>query len=536
MKHNISRLRPLRRVTGANITAAFSANQNSLNILEHHSQPSNSNLPFSKSNRVAELRARLSNSNWRTAFPPSSSSQLPRYVQYQYDARRWYSKQSNDVSVAKDSKSGAGDQVGAVTESNVGEDETEIMQPDHVLIRDQDARELFHLTDKDLRKLPKVTKKDPFADTKEGHTVDESDTRFTYFWLPDIIHTAMRLKDKKDVMTSYRDYLSSLKKRDIRARIHAHPPSQRKRSSIRIPATETDTAARRSVKTGLLMNSVIAAAKGGVWIFTGSSAIFADFMHSFADSVNYLYRLVGMRERGKDIDHPYGYGRQRYLFADRSFSTLFALGCAVPAYHAMSEIFWNQNSSTEIGNHLVVAEPKYAAISAAVFGMAFVAESYTLSVAAGAMNKQANILGVTLWEYATSKTRDIMTLAVFLEALIGVTGSCVGGLGVYLSYVYQAPLCDAYASFVMASIVGTGALHLMGRTSKFLIGGSLSADRIQGISNLLEQDPVVVAVYDVKTELFGETEARFKAEIAFNAEEITRQRFENRQLKFCHVE
>merc|ERR1711939_715780 len=107
------------------------------------------------------------------------------------------------------------------------------------------------------------------------------------------------------------------------------------------------------------------------------------------------------------------------------------------------------------------------------------------------------------WTYLTQDTRDIMTLAVFLEASIGVTGSVAGGLGVYLSYMHQTPLIDAYASFFMASIVGVGALHLLSRTSSFLTGGSLPAHRIAKISDLLEQDPCVVAVYDVKTEVFG---------------------------------
>ena len=39
--------------------------------------------------------------------------------------------------------------------------------------------------------------------------------------------------------------------------------------------------------------------KGGVWISTGSHAMFADWMHSIADVANYSYRLMELNRSGR---------------------------------------------------------------------------------------------------------------------------------------------------------------------------------------------------------------------------------------------
>ena len=84
---------------------------------------------------------------------------------------------------------------------------------------------------------------------------------------------------------------------------------------------------------GLKTNSGICLVKGGVWITTGSHAMFADWMHSIADVANYSYRLMELNRSGRrwkglflaysgrkrDVAHPYGYAPLRYITADRSF-------------------------------------------------------------------------------------------------------------------------------------------------------------------------------------------------------------------------
>ncbi|MEK6226215.1 MAG: cation transporter [Chloroflexota bacterium] len=74
---------------------------------------------------------------------------------------------------------------------------------------------------------------------------------------------------------------------------------------------------RIAVVTALAANIAIAVAKLGAAVITGSSAMLAEALHSFADSVNEVLLLVGARRSRRPADrrHPFGHARYRYVYA-----------------------------------------------------------------------------------------------------------------------------------------------------------------------------------------------------------------------------
>ena len=96
--------------------------------------------------------------------------------------------------------------------------------------------------------------------------------------------------------------------------------------------------------------------------------------------------------------------------------------------------------------------------------------------------------------------------------------------GVLLASHYGTMLPDTLASLAMSGCVGGVALFLLSRSTQSLLGKTLPLPQVLDITRMLKDDPVVVAVYDVKTEVLGVTTVRFKAEIEFNAEAVTRRR------------
>lgn len=122
---------------------------------------------------------------------------------------------------------------------------------------------------------------------------------------------------------------------------------------------------------------------------------------------------------------------------------------------------------------------------------------------------------------------DLMPVSTFLESFCGVFGACVGTAGVLLATYSHSMLPDTLAAIVMSGTVGLVALGLLSRSSTSLLGQTLPLSLVLEITMMLEHDPVVVAVYDVKTEVLGVDTARFKAEIEFNADAITRRRQTN---------
>src|SRR5215468_5653095 len=67
----------------------------------------------------------------------------------------------------------------------------------------------------------------------------------------------------------------------------------------------------------LAVNVIIAASKGVAAFITGSGAMLAETLHSFADCGNQLLLLQGVRatRRPPDRAHPFGYGRAMYFYS-----------------------------------------------------------------------------------------------------------------------------------------------------------------------------------------------------------------------------
>ena len=74
--------------------------------------------------------------------------------------------------------------------------------------------------------------------------------------------------------------------------------------------------------------------------FTGSSSMLAEGVHSLADSGNQVLLLVGGRRsrREADEEHPFGYGRTRYVYAFIVSIVLFSVGGLFAVYEGVHKI------------------------------------------------------------------------------------------------------------------------------------------------------------------------------------------------------
>src|SRR5690606_34288860 len=99
----------------------------------------------------------------------------------------------------------------------------------------------------------------------------------------------------------------------------------------------------KAVVAALLANVGIAVTKFLAWLLTGASSMLAESIHSVADASNQgLLLLGGQRARRKATpEHPFGYGRVRYLYAFVVAIVLFSVGglfALWEAYHKYTEI------------------------------------------------------------------------------------------------------------------------------------------------------------------------------------------------------
>ena len=92
----------------------------------------------------------------------------------------------------------------------------------------------------------------------------------------------------------------------------------------------------RAIVAALAANLGIAVTKFIAYLLTLSSSMLAESVHSLADSGNQVLLLVGGKRarREADVAHPFGYGRERYVYAFIVSIILFSLGGLFALYEA----------------------------------------------------------------------------------------------------------------------------------------------------------------------------------------------------------
>ena len=96
----------------------------------------------------------------------------------------------------------------------------------------------------------------------------------------------------------------------------------------------------KAILAALGANLAIAVAKFVAFIFTGSSSMLAESVHSVADSGNQALLLLGDRQSKKreNRKHPFGYGRERYFYAFVVAVVLFTIGAVFSLYEGFEKI------------------------------------------------------------------------------------------------------------------------------------------------------------------------------------------------------
>src|SRR5687768_8140648 len=96
----------------------------------------------------------------------------------------------------------------------------------------------------------------------------------------------------------------------------------------------------KAIIAAFLANMGIAVAKFIGYLISGSSSMLAESVHSVADSANQLLLLLGGRKarRAADQEHPFGYGRERYVYAFVVSIILFSVGGVFSLYEGIEKL------------------------------------------------------------------------------------------------------------------------------------------------------------------------------------------------------
>jgi len=258
---------------------------------------------------------------------------------------------------------------------------------------------------------------------------------------------------------------------------------------------------KRAIVAALLANLGIAISKFVAFLITGSASLFAESLHSVADTGNQALLLLGgsRARRAADAQHEFGYGRERYFWSFVVALVLFSLGGLFALYEG----------AQKLGDP---HELESAGVAVGVLLFAIVLESFSLRTAVREANHVRAGLG---WARFIRRSKNPELPVVLLEDVGALVGLTFALAGVSLAIITGDERWDAVGSLAIGALLVAIAAVLAVEMKSFLIGESADPQRAAAIRTALEGGDEVVRVIHMRTEHLGPEELLVAAKVEF---------------------
>jgi len=262
----------------------------------------------------------------------------------------------------------------------------------------------------------------------------------------------------------------------------------------------------------LAANLAIAVIKFAAAIFTGSSAMLSEGIHSVVDTGNEWLLLFGMKrsQRPADDKRPFGYGRDLYFWSFVVSICIFAIGGGMSFYEGLEHL----------KNPNPITDPTWNYV---VLGLAFCFDGASFLLARRTFNAQR---GQQPFWAAFRRSKDPATFVVLFEDTADLLGLIVAFLGVFLSHQLQNPYLDGIASLAIGAILVTVAGLLIRESQSLLLGETAEPALLQQLTELAQANEAVSRVampmttYLSPEEILVVLRTEFHPELS--AEQVTR--------------
>src|SRR4051794_2688835 len=123
-----------------------------------------------------------------------------------------------------------------------------------------------------------------------------------------------------------------------------------------MPREATGEESLLTVVVALVANGLLALAKSGAAVLTGSASMAAEAAHSWADTGNEVFLLLAERRGGRprDEEHPRGYGRETYVWSLVAAFGLFFAGAVVSLWRGVTELLGGEEQGSFTVNYIVL--------------------------------------------------------------------------------------------------------------------------------------------------------------------------------------
>lgn len=231
------------------------------------------------------------------------------------------------------------------------------------------------------------------------------------------------------------------------------------------------------VLKSLAVNAIIATSKGVAAAITGSGAMLAETLHSFADCGNQLLLLLGIRQskRAADEKHPLGYGRAMYFWSFIVALLLFFGGGVFSAYEGIHKL----QHPEPVGD---------ITIALIILGFSLALEGWSTYGNIKVMNERR---GTTPFFRYMRETKDSDLIVVFGENSAAVLGLVLAGGFILVAKITDDGRWDAAGSIAIGLVLVGVATFLAKEVKSLLIGEQADPVVIAAAEKLVEDDPNV---------------------------------------------
>jgi cation diffusion facilitator family transporter len=227
----------------------------------------------------------------------------------------------------------------------------------------------------------------------------------------------------------------------------------------------------------LVVNVVIAAAKGVAAAITGSGAMLAETLHSFADCGNQLLLLLGIKQSGRvpNPKHPLGYGRAMYFYSFVVALLLFTGGGVFSIYEGIHKL----EHPEPVGD---------IKLAIGILAFSILLEGWSTLGNLRVMKQRRGSMPLIRY---LRESKDSDLVVVFGENSAAVFGLTLAGIALVAAKQTNDGRWDAIGSLAIGVVLVGVAIFLAREITSLLLGESADPKLEQAIVQLTIDDPNV---------------------------------------------
>jgi len=266
----------------------------------------------------------------------------------------------------------------------------------------------------------------------------------------------------------------------------------------------------KAVVAALLANLGIAVTKFVAFFLTGVSSMLAEAIHSVADSGNQVLLLLGGKKAQKDAtpEHPFGYGRERYIYSFIVSIVLFSVGGLFALYEAWHKYHEVHDAHGHPADSIL--DSRWWWVPPLVLAVAIVLEGLSFRTA---ILETSKIKGSATFPQFIRRAKQPELPVILLEDFAALIGLAFAFIAVVLSLVTENLYFDVVGTALIGLLLVCVAVVLGLETKSLLLGESASVPAQRRIADALEGTAGVERIIHMKTLHLGPEELLVAAKI-----------------------